>query len=123
MPHPPIITTVTKAAIAVALLGTSTIGSAQPVSVAGTWDLTWQTRKGPKREGQFVIVQQGSRITGEIRGRGSVKAGGAVSGSRFTLKGNRMAIPYRIDGRIIGDRMVGTIKVLSVTRSFTGSRR
>jgi hypothetical protein len=94
-----------------------------PAAVAGTWDLTWQTRKGPRREGRFVIAQQGSAIRGEIYGRGSVKAKGTVSGSAFTLRGNRMAVPYTISGRVSANRMEGTIEVLSVTRRFTGTRR
>ena len=94
-----------------------------PLSVAGTWDLTWETRKGPQREGRFVIAQQGSAIRGEIHGRGSVKAKGTVAGSAFTLRGSRMSVPYTIAGRVEGNRMEGTIKVLSVTRHFTGARR
>ena len=92
-------------------------------AIAGTWDLTWQTRRGPRREGRFVITQQGSALRGEIHGRGSVKAKGSVSGSAFTLRGSRMAVPYTITGRVAGDRMEGSIKVLSVTRHFTGARR
>ncbi|HEX8625576.1 MAG TPA: hypothetical protein VF782_10915 [Allosphingosinicella sp.] len=97
--------------------------TASPSPIAGTWDLTWQTRKGPRREGRFVITQQGSALRGEIYGRGSVKAKGTASGSTFTLRGSRMAVPYTIAGRVAGNRMEGTIKVLSVTRRFAGTRR
>ncbi|HEU0098697.1 MAG TPA: hypothetical protein VFQ67_07960 [Allosphingosinicella sp.] len=92
-------------------------------AIAGTWDLTWQTRKGPRREGRFVIAQQGTALRGEIQGRGSVKAKGSASGSGFTLRGSRMAVPYTISARVAGDRMEGTIRILSVTRHFTGTRR
>jgi hypothetical protein len=92
-------------------------------AIAGTWDLTWQTRKGPRREGHFVITQQGSALRGEIYGRGSVKAKGSATGSAFTLRGSRMAVPYTIVGRVAGNRMEGSIEVLSVTRRFTGARR
>jgi hypothetical protein len=100
-------------------------GQAPPpaaASVAGTWDLTWQTKKGPRREGRLVIAQRGAAISGEIHGRGSVKAKGHVAGAAFTLRGRRMAVPYIITGRVAGHRMEGTIKVLSVTRHFTGAR-
>jgi hypothetical protein len=97
--------------------------AAAPTSVAGTWDLTWQTRSGPKREGWFVLTQRGSELRGEIHGRGSVNAKGSVSGNAFTLRGSRLAVPYTITGRIEGDRMEGRLKVLSVTRAFTGARR
>lgn len=110
-------------ACALFALGLAAPAPAAPVSAAGTWDLVWQTRKGPKREGWFVITQQDAAIRGEIHGRGSVRAKGVVTGSDFTLRGTRMAVPYTIQGRISGDRMNGTLKVLSVTRSFTGERR
>lgn len=117
----------TLAAAAATLLLISPVPGAQapppPAPLAGTWDLTWQTRKGPKKEGRFVITQQGRQIRGEIHGRGSIKTKGTANGSAFTLRGSRLAVPYTISGRVSGDRMEGTIKVLSVTRHFTGARR
>jgi len=116
-----------SAALAFAAAATPAAAALAPrpaaAAVAGTWDLTWQTRKGPRREGRFVIFQQGAALRGEIQGRGSVKATGRASGSGFTLRGSRMAVPYTITGRVAGDRMEGTLKVLSVTRPFTGTRR
>ena len=91
--------------------------------VSGTWDLTWQTRKGPQRKGWFVIVQQGSKLKGEIHGQGHVKASGEARGSSFVLRGTRMMVPYTIAGTVEGDRMQGSLKVLSVDRKFTGARR
>jgi hypothetical protein len=96
---------------------------AQPTSFGGTWDLTWQTRKGDKREGQLVIAQRGRLIDAEIRSHGTVKAEGTLSGSTFNLRGRRMAIPYTMSGRVGGNEIEGTLKVLSVTRHFTGVRR
>jgi hypothetical protein len=103
--------------------GTAQAPQPAAAAIAGTWDLIWQTRKGPRREGWFVITRQGAALRGEIHGRGSVKAKGNVSGSDFTLRGSRMAVPYTITGRVAGNRMEGTLKVLSVTRHFTGTRR
>jgi hypothetical protein len=111
------------APLALGLAAPAAAAPAAPVSAAGSWDLVWQTRKGPRREGWFVITQQGAAIRGEIHGRGSVRAKGMVTGSDFTLRGSRMAVPYTIQGRISGNRMEGRLKVLSVARSFTGLRR
>jgi hypothetical protein len=94
-----------------------------PAAMAGTWDLTWQTRRGPRREGYFVIRQDGERVEAEIHGRGAVKARGTVNGSAFALRGSRMAVPYRIDGRVSGAHLEGTIRILTVERRFTGTRR
>ena len=92
-------------------------------SIAGTWDLTWQTRKGPSRQGYLVVRQDGNRITAQIHGKGAVKAKGSVAGQSFTLRGSRMAVPYTISGTYSGNRMTGSLKVLSVNRPFTGTRR
>ena len=52
-----------------------------------------------------------------------MRAIGSTSGSSFVLRGSRMLTPYRIEGRVTGDRMEGALKVLSVDRRFTGVRR
>jgi hypothetical protein len=105
------------------LAASATAAQVQPAAVAGTWDLTWQTRSGSRKTGWFLLVQSGAELRGEIHGQGSVKAKGKVSGQTFTLRGSRLAVPYTINGRVSGDRMEGQLKVLSVTRVFTGVRR
>ncbi|MEA3053338.1 MAG: hypothetical protein QOG72_2241 [Sphingomonadales bacterium] len=94
-----------------------------PAGLTGTWDLTWATRHGPERSGWLVMRQEGSRLSAEIHGRGHVRAIGSATGTAFSLRGSRLAVPYTISGRIDGDRMQGSLKVLSVERRFTGSRR
>ncbi|HEX2764152.1 MAG TPA: hypothetical protein VHM92_09990 [Allosphingosinicella sp.] len=96
---------------------------APPRNVAGTWDLIWQTRKGPSRRGYLVVVQQGAQLRAEIHGQGEVSAKGTIAGDAFTLRGSRYAVRYTIAGRVQGDRMAGSLKVLSVERRFTGQRR
>jgi hypothetical protein len=94
-----------------------------PANIAGTWDLTWQTRHGPSRSGWLVVTQQGNRIAAEIHGQGAVKARGEMAGDDFTLRGSRLAIPYTISGRIEGGSLKGSLKILSIDRRFTGARR
>jgi len=89
----------------------------------GIWDLTWQTRRGPQQRGYIVLTRRGAGIEGEIHGRGSVRARGTVSGAGFVLRGSRMLVPYTIEGRVHGDRLEGSLKMLSVDRRFTGVRR
>lgn len=96
---------------------------AAPASIAGTWDLTWQTRHGPSKSGWLVVTQQGNRIAAEIHGQGAVKAKGEINGADFTLRGSRLAIPYTISGRIEGGTLTGSLKILSIDRRFTGTRR
>ena len=92
-------------------------------TMAGTWDLTWHSRSGPRREGYLVVRQTGSNLAAEIHGRGAVTARGTLSGARFDLRGSRMLVPYRIDGQMNGGVIEGTIRVMSVERRFTGVRR
>lgn len=103
----------------------ATQGSAQRGQdrLDGIWDLTWTTRRGPQQKGYLVLRQNGGEVRGEIHGRGNVSARGTVNGHNFVLRGSRMMVPYRIEGRWDGDRLEGALKVLSVDRRFTGIRR
>jgi hypothetical protein len=111
-------------ALAVLLGGAPATAQAPAASLDGTWDLTWQTRRGPQQKGSLVLSRSGGALSGEIHGtRGSVRATGSASGPSFVLRGRRMLTPYRIEGQVSGDRMQGSLKVLSVDRRFTGVRR
>jgi hypothetical protein len=111
------------AALLLAALPGLAAAQAPAASAAGTWDLVWQTRKGPSRSGWLVVTQRGSAVHAEIHGRGAVSADGSLAGPVMTLKGSRLAIPYVIAARVDGDRIEGSLKVLSVERRFTGYRR
>ena len=101
------------------------IAAAQPAGreMAGTWDLIWQTRHGPEQKGYLVVRQSGTRLEAEIHGQGSVKAKGTLAGRQFALRGSRLAIPYLIAGTVEGNRLAGSLRILSVERRFTGLRR
>ena len=43
--------------------------------MAGTWDRTWQTRRGPERKGYWSCGNPVS-LRAQIHGQGSVKAKG-----------------------------------------------
>lgn len=97
---------------------------AQPAaSIAGTWDIFWATRRGPRQSGYMVITQNGTNLSARLYGQGSVRARGTASGASFMLRGTRMAVPYRIEGRWQGDRLEGAFRVLGVERRFTAARR
>jgi hypothetical protein len=112
-----------SAALGLASLAFAAQAQAQAPRFDGIWDLIWQTRSGPSHRGYLVLHQGGNALSGEIHGRGSITASGTVSGSAFVLRGSRMLVPYRIEGRVRGDRMEGALKVMSVDRRFTGIRR
>lgn len=93
------------------------------VNMAGTWDLTWQARRGPQKRGYLVVTQSGTRLVAQIHGQGSVHATGSLTGAAFDLRGSRMAIPYTIRGQVTGERLEGSLQVLSINKPFSGSRR
>ena len=96
--------------------------SAPPITLGGAWNLTWQTRHGPVREGRFVVVQSGTAISAEIESHGRVKVAGTILGSDFTLRGTKLMVPYTISGHIQNGAIEGTLNVLSVARHFIGVR-
>jgi hypothetical protein len=104
-------------------------GGAAPIAIPlqqtaeGVWDLTWETRRGPERSGYMVIRQSGAQLRAQIYGRGAVKASGTLIGSKFTLRGSKMTVPYVLEGHLNGRGLVGSIRILSIERRFTGLRR
>lgn len=105
------------------LLAAAAIAQPPAARFDGIWDLIWQTRRGPQQRGYLVLNQSGGALSGEIHGRGSIRARGSAAGASFMLRGSRMLVPYRIEGRVDGDRMEGALKVMNVDRRFTGVRR
>jgi hypothetical protein len=89
----------------------------------GTWDLEWRTARGSSPGGYLVISQSGSSLDVQLHGRGSLRASGALQGNSFTVRGSRMFVPYILAGTVSGDRIEGTLKVMSVERPFVGRRR
>lgn len=116
-------TAVVACCLSVSLPARAERAAQQPIAVAGIWDLTWQKRSGPEKNGFLILRQKGAELAAEIHGQGSVRAEGRMAGDSFTLRGSRMAIPYTIRGRVEAGRLVGSLKILSVERSFTGTRR
>ena len=115
---------VRAALLALAVAGATALPAQAPAPrFDGVWDLTWQTRRGPQQRGYIVLTRRGAAIEGEIHGRGSVRARGTVSGAGFVLRGSRMLVPYTIEGNVRGDRLEGSLNMLSVDRRFTGVRR
>jgi hypothetical protein len=94
-----------------------------PQRIGGTWDLTWRNRRGEIRKGSMVVEQRGSQLFAEVYDRGGATATGSITGSAFTLRGSRLALPFTVTGRVKGRRMTGMLVALGVERHFTGVRR
>ena len=95
----------------------------KPQQMGGTWDLTWKSRRGNTRTGYMVVEQRGAQLVAQVYDRGGATATGTISGSHFTLRGTRMALPFTVTGRAKSGRMTGTLNALGIERRFTGTRR
>lgn len=91
--------------------------------VAGTWDLTWKSRRGATRTGSMVVEQRGTELFAQVYDRGGATATGTISGSSFILRGTRLALPFTVTGRVQGRRMTGMLTAIGTERRFTGVRR
>lgn len=91
--------------------------------IGGTWDLTWKSRRGATRTGTMVVEQRGTELVAHVYDRGGATATGTLSGSSFTLRGTRLALPFTVTGRVQGRRMTGTLTAIGTERHFTGTRR
>lgn len=91
--------------------------------MAGTWDLTWKSRRGATRTGSMVVEQRGTELFAQVYDRGGATATGTVSGSSFVLRGTRLALPFTVTGRVQGRRMTGMLTAIGTERRFTGVRR
>lgn len=91
--------------------------------IGGTWDLTWKNRRGETRQGSMVVEQRGTQLVAHVYDRGGATATGSISGSDFTLRGSRLALPFTVTGRVKGRKMTGLLVALGTERRFTGTRR
>lgn len=92
-------------------------------NLTGIWELSWQSGQGPGERRYAAIRQNGNEIHARIIGGGELSAQGNVNGSRFALRGWRLAVPFYIEGRWQGDRLEGSLRQLTVMHRFTGTRR
>lgn len=104
-------------------------GDAEPVPVAGTWDLMINTPQGNQAV-VMMTTQSGSGFTGTMRSELGTSdiAAGTISGRRLTwsmsltMGGNTMQLQYSAE--VDGSRMTGSVTVGELgTFSFTGEKR
>ena len=104
--------------------------SAEPVEVAGSWDLTLDFQ-GQSVPVSMTLSQQGDKVLGQIEtvlGSGSIRDG-KVSGSKLNATANTEiqgeSVDFVISGAVDGDRMVGTLStaIIPDSLSFEGKRR
>lgn len=87
-------------------------GSDQSANVAGTWELSFQGRRGPM-QATLTLQQNGTKVSGTLAGLGRMRNGsspltGSIQGSNvsFSVTGGRMPITF--EGTVDDDKMSGT---------------
>ena len=116
-------------ACGVLLMGTSKIFAAdEPAKVAGTWEMTSESRSGPMTQ-TMTITQDGGSIKGTLTGRrGDAPLEGTVTGNKlsFTVKretqsGDTLVMEYT--GTVEGDSIKGKVHSERFgDREFTAKR-
>lgn len=89
--------------------------SALDVDVSGDWELTMETRRGP-RPMDIHIEQEGEKITVTWTGRGGeVKAEGTIKGNEiewsYTRDTQRGEFTMTYKGKVEGDTMTGEVQM------------
>jgi hypothetical protein len=84
-----------------------------PVNVAGTWQMSWQGRRG-NEQGTLKIQQDGSKLSGTFDGpRGSSALSGSVQGNQVTFSvqmNGRRTVTLVYSGTLDGDKMSGAMQ-------------
>jgi hypothetical protein len=116
-------------ATAIALVVQPAVAAKQPAAVAGTWEISWPGRQGP-RTVVLRFEQDGEKLSGSIGGRGRGAAGSQIKGS---VKGNKISfkiemrtqrgdVTLTFRGKVEGDAMSGEVAVGQMTARWTGRR-
>lgn len=83
---------------------------------------------GKKQDGSFVYVTDGDRLTGTATAMGSTSEvmDGRIDGNHFShamrMRTPMGAMKIKVDGKLDGDTITGTFKVMMMTMSFVGKR-
>lgn len=98
----------------------------EPVSVAGTWEVSSQGRNGPMTQ-TLTIQQDGGKIKGTMTGRrGEAPFEGTVTGNKiaFTVKRETPNGTFTIEysATVDGDSMKGTAHSERFDRDWTAKR-
>jgi hypothetical protein len=102
--------------------GFSAAGENQPVSVAGTWQLSWEARIGTER-GILQLQQVDSGLAGSFQGGalGAPKISGKIEGKNINLKldfHGAHTFTLVFTGTVDGDRMEGKFEIQSLADGY-----
>ncbi len=87
--------------------------NAQPASVAGSWQISWQSGRG-NEQGTLRLQQDGSKLSGTFQGpRGSSSLTGSIQNNNISfavqMQGRR-TFTLAFTGAVDGDKMSGTLQ-------------
>lgn len=99
----------------------------QPASVAGTWELSMEGRRGTMTQ-TLTIKQDGGKISGTVKSRfGESSFEGTIAGDKisFTVKRQtpRGEFTQAYKGTVNGDSMKGTVSMMQREINWTAKRQ
>lgn len=113
-------------AIGLVMLGAGSM-IAQPASVAGEWDATYNTPGGP-RAFKLIFKVEGEKLTGTAkRANGDVPLQGTIKGNdisfNYTISYNGNDVTLTFTGKVNGDSMSGTVMFNESASDEWGAKR
>ena len=94
------------------------------VNVAGTWDMRVLKRRGGTQNWTLMLEQNGTRLSGTINSEGGdLPVNGTIEGRNISLSAERFGVTVEFPATFNGDTMTGTMRVLTVNRQWTATRR
>jgi hypothetical protein len=97
---------------------------AAPASIAGTWEMKIQKRKGGTQSWTLTLEQDGKALAGVIHSEGGdLPVTGTIDGRSIFLSAKRSGVTVEFPATLYDETMVGTMHAITVTRRWTAKRQ
>ena len=92
--------------------------------VAGTWEMSVEKRKGGAEVWTLTLAQEGETLKGSILSAGGdLPVEGTLRGRALKLSAKKMGVTVDFPATFDGEKLEGTMRVLTINRRWTARRR
>src|SRR5262245_17839736 len=93
-------------------------------SIAGTWDMSVQKKRGGAQIWTLKLEQNGEHLTGVITSEGGdLPVTGTINGKTINLSAKRFGVTVEFPAVLNGDIITGEMRVLTVKLQWSAKRR
>jgi hypothetical protein len=93
-------------------------------NIAGVWEMSVQKWKGGTQTWTLTLEQEGAVLKGMINSEGGdLLVTGTIEGQSINLAAKRFGVTVDFPATLEGDRMIGVMRALAVTRQWTAKRK